>query len=302
MFLFKWSSSFSISPNLGSIVSTCYDRLLWAIVGLGVSLAAAARTLSNLHTQVCNNGLGSLCMGVVDDRTADAISLIHKPRCALGLGGRLTLRNVYWLLDPLAPWDHGNYYGGRTWCLLLVAVWKLLGVDNWSNTCIPLVNAGELPEMDPYEEVAQQRQVPPLLPAYVPDPIFVLEPEHLEYHAPSDDDIQVEDQPYADDASPTAESPGYIADSDSMEEDTDEDFIDYPYEPEDGEEDDDEDPEKDPKEDHSEEHEPEDDDDNDDTDDKDEEPIENEEEEEHIALADSSIVPVVDPIPSVGIQ
>ncbi|GJR00020.1 hypothetical protein Tco_0523004 [Tanacetum coccineum] len=191
---------------------------------------------------------------------------------------------------------------------------------------IPLVNAGELPEMDPYEEVAQQRQVPPLLPAYVPDPIFVLEPEHLEYHAPSDDDIQnickawfgdvgngrpalkpapanliqSEDQPYADDASPTAESPGYIADSDSMEEDTDEDSIDYPDEPEDGEKDDDEDPEKDPKEDHSEEHEPEDDDDNDDTDDEDEEPIEDEEEEEHIALADFSIVPVVDPIPSVG--
>ncbi|GJY88203.1 hypothetical protein Tco_0502831 [Tanacetum coccineum] len=115
---------------------------------------------------------------------------------------------------------------------------------------IPLVNAGELPEMDPYEEVAQQGQVPPLSPAYVPDPmeleehvpVYVPEPEHPEYHAPSDDDIQVEDQPYADDASPTAESPGYIADSDSIEEDTYEDSIDYPDEPEDGEEDDDEDP------------------------------------------------------------
>ncbi|GKC38361.1 hypothetical protein Tco_1050745, partial [Tanacetum coccineum] len=52
----------------------------------------------------------------------------------------------------------------------------------------------------------------------------------------------VEDQPYADDALPTAESLGYIADSDLMEEDTDEDSIDYPDEPEDGEEDDDEDP------------------------------------------------------------
>ncbi|GJU16597.1 hypothetical protein Tco_1144563 [Tanacetum coccineum] len=72
---------------------------------------------------------------------------------------------------------------------------------------IPLVNAGELSEMDPYEE------------------------------------------PYADDASPTAELPGYIADSDSMEED------------------DDEDPEEDP----SEKHDPEDDDDDDDTNDKDEE-------------------------------
>ncbi|GKD84754.1 hypothetical protein Tco_1355908, partial [Tanacetum coccineum] len=149
---------------------------------------------------------------------------------------------------------------------------------------IPLVNAGELSEMNPYEEVAQQRQTHPLSPAYVPDPmeldehvlVYVLEPEHLEYHAPSDDDIQVEDQPYVDDALPNAESPGYIDDSDSMEEDTDEDSIDYPDEPEDNEEDDDEDPEEDPK------------------------PTEDEEEEEHLASADSSVVPVVDPVPSAG--
>ncbi|GJS60960.1 putative reverse transcriptase domain-containing protein [Tanacetum coccineum] len=131
------------------------------------------------------------------------------------------------------------------------------GPSSWG---IPLVNAGELPEMDPYEEVAQQGQAHPLSPAYVPDPmeldehvpVYVPEPEHPKYHAPSEDDIQVEDQPYADDASPTAESPGYIVDSDSMEEDTDEDSIDYPDEPED----DDEDPEEDP----NEEHEPEDED------------------------------------------
>ncbi|GJW26803.1 hypothetical protein Tco_0040614 [Tanacetum coccineum] len=71
-----------------------------------------------------------------------------------------------------------------------------------------------------------------------------------------DDDIQVEDQPYADDASPTAESPGYIADSDSMEEDS----IDYPDEPEDDDEDPEEDDDEDPEEDPSEEHDPEDDD------------------------------------------
>ncbi|GKF89817.1 hypothetical protein Tco_0263780, partial [Tanacetum coccineum] len=110
--------------------------------------------------------------------------------------------------------------------------------------------------MDPYEEVAQQGPTPPLSPAYVPDPmeldghvpVYFPEPEHPKYHVPSDDDIQVEDQPYTDDASPTAESPRYIADSDSMEEDTDEDSIDYPDEPmdddEDLEEDDDEDPEE----------------------------------------------------------
>ncbi|GKC79160.1 hypothetical protein Tco_1129934, partial [Tanacetum coccineum] len=129
---------------------------------------------------------------------------------------------------------------------------------------IPLVNVGELPEMDPYEEVAQQGQATPLSPAYVPDPIeldehvpvYIPEPEHPEYHVPSDDDIQVKDQPYADDASPTAESPGYIADLNLIEEDNDEDSIDYPDEPEDDEEDDDEDPKEDP----SQEHEPEDED------------------------------------------
>ncbi|GJU99819.1 hypothetical protein Tco_1329090, partial [Tanacetum coccineum] len=117
----------------------------------------------------------------------------------------------------------------------------------------PLVNMpASLPKMEPIRGV------------------YVSEPEHPEYHAPSDDDIQVEDQPYADDASPTAESPGYIADSDSMEEDI------------------------------CEEHKPGDDDDDDDTEDEDEEPTEDEEEEEHLAPADSFVVPVVDPVPSAG--
>ncbi|GKE44787.1 hypothetical protein Tco_1472071 [Tanacetum coccineum] len=179
------------------------------------------------------------------------------------------------------------------------------GPPSWG---IPHVNADEIPEMDPYEEVAQQGQAHPLSPAYVPDPIeldehvpvYVPEPKHPEYHAPSDDDIQVEDQLYVDDASLTAESPGYIFDSDSIEEDTDADSIDYPDEPEDGEEDDDEDSEEDPKEDPSKEREPKDDDDDDDTDDEDEEPTEDEEEEEQLAPADSSMVPVVDPVPSTG--
>nr|GEV62240.1 hypothetical protein [Tanacetum cinerariifolium] len=60
------------------------------------------------------------------------------------------------------------------------------------------MNVGELSEMDPYEEVAQQEQAHPLSPTYVPDPmeldehvpVYVSKPEHPEYHAPSDDDIQ----------------------------------------------------------------------------------------------------------------
>nr|GEX74044.1 hypothetical protein [Tanacetum cinerariifolium] len=63
------------------------------------------------------------------------------------------------------------------------------------------MNADEFLEMDPYEEVSQQGQVHPLSPAYISNPIkldehmpvHVPEPEHSEYHAPSDDDIQVKD-------------------------------------------------------------------------------------------------------------
>ncbi|GKF06871.1 hypothetical protein Tco_0037539, partial [Tanacetum coccineum] len=110
--------------------------------------------------------------------------------------------------------------------------------------------------------------------------------EHPEYHAPSDDDIQVEDQPSADDASPTAESPRYNADSDSMEEDTDEDSIDYPDEPEDGEEDDDEDPEEDP----SEEHEPKD-DDEDPEEDPNEEPSQSSDETEPFEEDETAVTP-----------
>nr|GEZ91487.1 hypothetical protein [Tanacetum cinerariifolium] len=63
------------------------------------------------------------------------------------------------------------------------------------------MNADEFPKMDPYKEVSQQGQVHPVSPAYVPDPmeldkhvpIHIPKPEHPEYHAPSDDDIQVEE-------------------------------------------------------------------------------------------------------------
>ncbi|GKA81799.1 hypothetical protein Tco_0788491, partial [Tanacetum coccineum] len=100
------------------------------------------------------------------------------------------------------------------------------------------------------------------------------------YLAPSDDEAPLEDQPLSIDASPTALSPGYVVDSDpeeDSEEDPEEDHADYPIDRGD---------------------------DDDDTDNEDEEPFEDEdddeEEEEHLALADSSTVPVVDPVPSAG--
>nr|GFC38633.1 hypothetical protein [Tanacetum cinerariifolium] len=100
---------------------------------------------------------------------------------------------------------------------------------------IPLMNADEFPEMDPYEEITQQEQAHPLSPAYVPDPmeldehvlVYVPEPERLEYHTLSDDDIQVED------------------DNEDVEKDSKEDLS-KEHEPED----DDEDPEEDLNEEH----------------------------------------------------
>nr|GEV20748.1 hypothetical protein [Tanacetum cinerariifolium] len=135
-------------------------------------------------------------------------------------------------------------------------------------------------------------EVPPLSPAYVPNTmkldeyvlVYVPKPKHPEYHAPSDDDIQVEDQPYADGASLTAESPRYIADSDKIGEDDDEDLEEDPSKEREPEDDD-----EDLEEDLTEEHEPE------DEDTKEEEPsecsdeTESFEEDETAALIDALV-------------
>ncbi|GKG13254.1 hypothetical protein Tco_0350214, partial [Tanacetum coccineum] len=92
-----------------------------------------------------------------------------------------------------------------------------------------------------------------------------------------------------DDASPTALSPCYVADSDPEEdpkEGLEEDHADYPADGGDGDDESFDDG-----------------DDDDDADDEDEEAFEDEdddEEEEHLAPAESSAVPVIDPIPSAG--
>nr|GFA55875.1 hypothetical protein [Tanacetum cinerariifolium] len=101
-----------------------------------------------------------------------------------------------------------------------------------------------------------------------------------EYLAPSDDEAPLEDQLLPADASPTAASPGYVADSnpnEDLEEDLDDDHADYPADGGDGDD------------------EPSDDDDDDDTNDEDEKLFDEEEEEEHLASADSSAIPIVDP-------
>ncbi|GJU72275.1 reverse transcriptase domain-containing protein [Tanacetum coccineum] len=107
------------------------------------------------------------------------------------------------------------------------------GLSSWG---IPLMDVGELLEMNPYEEVAQQGQAAP------PSPVYVLEPMYPEYLVPFDDDIPVEDQSYTVDASPTTLSLDYVTDSDLEEDpekepeaDLEEDPIDYDADAEDHE-------------------------------------------------------------------
>ncbi|GKA55147.1 reverse transcriptase domain-containing protein [Tanacetum coccineum] len=146
----------------------------------------------------------------------------------------------------------------------------------------PLSDYVPSPEHLPSPDYVPGREEPdqaPLSPEYVPEPV------HLEYLALSDDDILVKYQPLPADASSTALSPCYIADSDleeDPEDDPEEDHADYPANRGDEEE---EESFKDG------------------ADDKDKEEAykeedDDEEEEEHLALADSSGVPIDDHVPS----
>ncbi|GJR74795.1 hypothetical protein Tco_0087160 [Tanacetum coccineum] len=105
-----------------------------------------------------------------------------------------------------------------------------------------------------------------------PSPNYVRGSEYLKYLAPSNDEIPVEDQPLPADASPTALSPGYVADSDpedDPEEDLEEDPPDYPVD--EGDDDEEEESSKDD---------------------------DDEEKEEYLAPADFTL-PVIDSVPSV---
>ncbi|GKD08683.1 hypothetical protein Tco_1188368 [Tanacetum coccineum] len=130
----------------------------------------------------------------------------------------------------------------------------------------------EHPPSPDYVPGLKEPEQAPLLPNYVP------EPEYPEYLVPSDAEVPIRDQ--SDDASPTALSSSYVANSDP-EEDLEEDPADYPV---DGGDDDDESFR--------------DDSDDEDKEEASEEEDDDKEEEEHLAPADSSTVPVVDPVPS----
>ncbi|GJZ41250.1 hypothetical protein Tco_0588136 [Tanacetum coccineum] len=123
------------------------------------------------------------------------------------------------------------------------------------------------PEVPPSPDYIPGPEVPPS-PDYIPGPEepqspppldFVPEPMYPEYMPQEDEILPAEEQPLpAAAASPTADSPGYVPESDPEEDDEDpeEDPADYPA-------------------------------DGDDDDDEDEDEDEDEEEEEHPALADS---------------
>nr|GEW93544.1 zf-CCHC domain-containing protein [Tanacetum cinerariifolium] len=97
-------------------------------------------------------------------------------------------------------------------------------------------------------------------PEHPPSPDYVPGPEYSEYLVPPDDEAPIKDQPLPADASPTALLPGDVADSDPLEEDPIEYHID-------GGDDVNEDEAF-------------------------------EEEEEHLALADSTTLHAIDPVPS----
>ncbi|GKA63035.1 hypothetical protein Tco_0762554 [Tanacetum coccineum] len=138
------------------------------------------------------------------------------------------------------------------------------------------VSGPEHPPSPDYVPGPEEPEQALLLPEYVHELVY---PKYL---APSDDDIPVEYQPLPANASPTALSPGYIADSNPKEDPK-------------------EDPDDNPKEDHADYladggDEEKEESSEDDADDEDEE--EASEEEDHLALADSSDVPIDDHVPS----
>ncbi|GKA92307.1 hypothetical protein Tco_0814232 [Tanacetum coccineum] len=93
---------------------------------------------------------------------------------------------------------------------------------------------------DPYAYVVAAFQAPPPpdyvpSPEYPPSPDFVPEPVYPEFMPPEDEVLPAEEQPLPAAASPTADSPGYVPESDPEEdpeedddEDPEEDHADYP--------------------------------------------------------------------------
>nr|GEV85071.1 hypothetical protein [Tanacetum cinerariifolium] len=105
-------------------------------------------------------------------------------------------------------------------------------------------------------------------PEYPPSPEFIPEPVYPEYMPPKDEILPAEEQPLPTAVSPTIDSPGYVLKFDS-EEDPNDDLVDYPVNGGDDDNDDDE---------------------SSDDDEEDDDDIEKDEDEEHLALVDSTAV------------
>ncbi|GJT10956.1 hypothetical protein Tco_0857998 [Tanacetum coccineum] len=158
-------------------------------------------------------------------------------------------------------------------------------VEDDSDIGSPGVDGPPIMPEDPYTYIIAAYQVPPS-PDYIPGPEepqssppldFVPEPMYPKYIPQEDEILPAEEQPLPAVASPTADPPGYVPESDlevepeEDDEDPEEDPADYPA---DRDDDDDEEEEEEPS--------------GDDADDEDEDEDEDEEEEEeHPAPADS---------------
>ncbi|GJY66527.1 hypothetical protein Tco_0468765 [Tanacetum coccineum] len=146
----------------------------------------------------------------------------------------------------------------------------------------PGVDGPPVMPKDPYAYIVAAFKAPPSSdyvpgPEYPPLPEFAPKPVYLEFVPPEDDVLLAEEQPLPATVSPTANSSGYIDESDPDE---------------DSEEEDDEDPKKDragyptDRDDNEKEEEPS----GDDADDEEEDEDDEEEEEEYLAPADSTAV------------
>ncbi|GJU78909.1 putative reverse transcriptase domain-containing protein [Tanacetum coccineum] len=192
-------------------------------------------------------------------------------------------------------YDRDGRFTSNLWRAYQKALGTRLDIKSISNTLKPifcydpiwgsyrLVSRAKVIENQVSDEEIEAHEEAPPSPDYVPgpehpsSPVYVPEPEYPEYLVPSDAEAPIKDQPLPADASPTALSPGYIADSDleEDEEDPKEDPADYPVDR--GDNDNDE---------------------SSDDDDDDDDVEEDEEEEEHLAPVDSSAIPIDDPVPS----
>ncbi|GJT78863.1 hypothetical protein Tco_1045588 [Tanacetum coccineum] len=130
-------------------------------------------------------------------------------------------------------------------------------VEDDSDIGSPGVDGPPIMPEDPYAYIMAAYQVPPS-PDYIPGPEepqspppldFVPEPMYPEYMPQEDEILPAEEQPLPAAASPTADSPGYVPESDPEEEpeeddeDPEEDPADYPADRDDDDDEMNDDPE-----------------------------------------------------------